>query len=150
MKFAVLSHLGRSQLDAILDVTGLADYFPPDMRVTLEERYSDERSELLGGALRVEKLPERCVLFDNAPSAAVEAHEVLMKCVSFVDQYAKYELLAADWTIGEYWELDISSIRSLFSIRDDNVPLAVAEARGDLDRLPPRIKTGYQWDEGDR
>jgi len=141
MPYVVISHLGRSQLDAILDVTGLTSYFPPDMRVSLDERYSDERSELLGAALRLEKHPEKCVVFDNTPSAAETSHEVLMKCVSIVNQYPKYELSAADWTIGDVRDLDLSSIRTLFSERDDNIPLAVAEAEGILRRRPPIVRT---------
>jgi beta-phosphoglucomutase-like phosphatase (HAD superfamily) len=141
MPYVIMSHLGRSQLEAVLDVTGLAAYFPPEMRISLEEHYSDEQSELLGGALRVEKHPEKCVVFENTPLAAATAHEVLMKCVSFVDQYPKYELTAADWTIGQLVEMELNQIRNLFSERDDNIPLALAEAEGILKRRPPAIRT---------
>jgi beta-phosphoglucomutase-like phosphatase (HAD superfamily) len=141
MPVAVISHLERSQLEAVLEVTGLADYFPPDMRVCVDNRYSDERSELLGAALRVEKHPDRCVVFDNTPSSAEVAHAVLMKCVSFVNHYPKYELLAADWTVGEYRNLDLSSIRTLFMERDDTTPLAVADYQSNLRRRPPITKT---------
>jgi beta-phosphoglucomutase-like phosphatase (HAD superfamily) len=141
MPYAIMSHLGSSQLEAVLDVTGLAAYFPPEMRVSLCEHYSDEPSELLGGALRVEKHPEKCVVFDNTPSAAGTAHEVLMKCVSFVDPYPKYELSAADWTIGQLVDMELNQIRNLFSERDDNIPLAVAEAQGILKRRPAITRT---------
>lgn len=141
MPVAVMSHLEHSQLEAVLEVTGLADYFPPDTRVSVDNRYSDERSELLGAALRVEKHPDRCVVFDNTPSAAEVAHDVFMKCVSFVNHYPKYELLAADWTVGEYRNLDLSSIRTLFMERDDTTPLAVADYQSNLRRQPPITKT---------
>ena len=129
MPYVIVTHLGRSQLDAVLDITGLADYFPPEMRVSLDDHYSDERSELLGAALRLEIHPENCIVFDNTPSAAETAHEVLMKCISFVNQYAKYELTAADWTVGELSNLDLSSIRTLFGEREDDIPLAMAESQ---------------------
>ena len=129
MPYVIVTHLGRSQLDAVLDITGLADYFPPEMRVSLDDHYSDERSEILGAALRLEVHPENCIVFDNTPSAAETAHEVLMKCISFVNQYAKYELTAADWTVGELSNLDLSSIRTLFGEREDDIPLAMAESQ---------------------
>lgn len=142
MPFAIMSHLGRSQLDAVLDVIGLADYFPPEMRISLDSRYTDERSELLGGALRVEKHPEKCILFENTPLAAETAHEVLMKCVSFVDPYPRYELNAADWSIGALSSMELNVIRTLFSAREDDIPLELAEAEGILNKRPSSIKTG--------
>jgi beta-phosphoglucomutase-like phosphatase (HAD superfamily) len=135
-----MSHLGRSQLDAVLEVTGLADHFPPEMRISHDERYSDERSELLGAALRVEKHPEKCIVFENTPGAAEEAHEVLMKCISIVNQYAKYELTAADWTVGDIRTLDLSSLRTLFSKREDDIPLAL-ESQGIMNRRPTTTRT---------
>lgn len=140
MPYVIMSHLGRSQLDAVLDITGLADYFPPEMRISLDNRYSEERSELLGAALRLELHPENCIVFDNTPSASETAHEVLMKCISFVNQYAKYELTAADWIVGELRDLDLSSIRTLFGEREDDIPQAMAESQRIRNR-PSTTKT---------
>ena len=146
MPYVIISHLGSSQIEAILDVVGLADYFPPEMRISLDEQYSEERSELLGAILRMEKHPEKCVFFDNTPGAAETAHEVLAKCISFVNQYPKYELMAADWVVGGVEELSLSKIRTLFSERDDDIPLAEAEAQGILKKRPATTKTSYMFD----
>eukprot|EP00956_Cyclotella_meneghiniana_P017869 scaffold29424_cov54-Cyclotella_meneghiniana.AAC.6 len=146
MPYVIMSHLGSSQIDAILDVMGLADYFPPEMRISHEEHYSDEISELLGGILRLEKHPEKCVFFDNTPGAAETAHEVLAKCISFVNQYPKYELMAADWVVGGVEELALSKIRTLFSEREDDIPLVEAEAQGILKKRPAATKTSYKFD----
>ena len=146
MPYVIISHLGSSQIEAILDVVGLSDYFPPEMRISLDEKYSEERSELLGAILRLEKHPEKCVFFDNTPSAAETAHEVLAKCISFVNQYPKYELMAADWVVGGVEELRLSKIRTLFSERDDDIPLAEAESQGILKKRPATTKTSYMFD----
>lgn len=119
MPCAVVSHLDSSQLDAVLNATGLAEYFPPDRRVTSESGYSNERSELLGAALRVEQRPDKCVIFDNTPHSANEAHEVYMKSVSLVDHYARYELLTADLSVGLASDLDLISFTKLFDERTD-------------------------------
>lgn len=147
MPYAIISHLGRSHLDAILDVIGLADYFPPEMRVSLDSRYTDERSELLGGALRVERHPENCIVFENTPYSAETAHELLMKCISFVDPYPRYELTAADWSTGELSDMELSSIRTLFSKREDDTPLALAEADDIVRNRQISIKTSYDMGE---
>lgn len=146
MPYVIISHLGSSQIEAILDVVGLEDYFPPEMRISLDEQYSEERSELLGAILRLEKHPEKCVFFDNTPGAAETAHEVLAKCISFVNQYPKYELMAADWVVGGVEELSLSKIRTLFSEREDDIPLAEAEAQGILKKRPATTKTSYMFD----
>ena len=91
MPCAIVSHLDSSQLDAVLVKTGLAEYFPLDLRVSSDSNYPSERSELLGAALRMEQRPDQCIVFDNTPTSAKEAHEILMKSVSFVDHYARYE-----------------------------------------------------------
>ena len=67
-----MSHLDSDQLDAILEATGLAEYFPPERRVSSEANYS-ARSEYLGAALRAEQRPEHCVVFDNTPISATVA-----------------------------------------------------------------------------
>lgn len=146
MPYVIISHLGSSQIEAILDVVGLEDYFPSEMRISLDEQYSEERSELLGAILRLEKHPEKCVFFDNTPGAAETAHEVLAKCISFVNQYPKYELMAADWVVGGVEELSLSKIRTLFSEREDDIPLAEAEAQGILKKRPATTKTSYMFD----
>lgn len=119
MPIAIVTHLDSTQLDAVLSATGLADYFPPDKRVSSDSNYSSERLELLGAALRVEQRPDKCVVFDNTPHSANEAHEVCMKCVSFVDHYARYELLTADHSVGYAGDLDLISFVKIFDERTD-------------------------------
>lgn len=119
MPCAVVSHLDSSQLASILDASGLAEYFPPDKRVS-SECYANERSELLGAALRIEQKPDKCVVFDNTPHSAKEAHEVYMKSISFVDHYARYELLTSDLSVGYARDLDLLSLAKLFDERTDN------------------------------
>lgn len=141
MPIAVVSHLNSPQLDVVLEATGLAEYFPPDKRVSSDSGYSNERSELLGAALRVEQRPEECVVFDNTPNSANEAHEALMKSVSFVDHYARYELLMADHSVGSARDLDLMSFVKLFDKRSDLEPLLELDVDSGLQKQQPKIKT---------
>lgn len=141
MPCAVVSHLDSSQLDAVLNATGLADYFPPDKRVSADSGYSNERSELLGAALRVEQRPDQCIVFDNTPRSANEAHEVYMKSVSFVDHYARYELLTADLSVGFAGDLELQSLVKLFDKREDMEPLLELDVSSGLQKQKPKLKT---------
>ena len=141
MPCAIVSHLDSSQLDAVLVKTGLAEYFPLDLRVSSDSNYPSERSELLGAALRMEQRPDQCIVFDNTPTSAKEAHEILMKSVSFVDHYARYELLTADLSVGEMRDLDLRSLVKLFDKREDLEPLLELDVRGGLPKQQRKVKT---------
>eukprot|EP00571_Detonula_confervacea_P017501 CAMPEP_0172303882 /NCGR_PEP_ID=MMETSP1058-20130122/5395_1 /TAXON_ID=83371 /ORGANISM="Detonula confervacea, Strain CCMP 353" /LENGTH=1584 /DNA_ID=CAMNT_0013014919 /DNA_START=83 /DNA_END=4838 /DNA_ORIENTATION=+ len=146
MPCAIVSHLDSSQLDAVLNITGLATYFPPDKRVSSDSNYSSERSELLGAALRVEQRPDQSIVFDNTPNSANEAHEVGMKSVSFVDHYVRYELLTADLSVGYVRDLDLRSLVKMFDKREDMEPLLELDVSSGLQKEQRKLKTAF-WDE---
>jgi beta-phosphoglucomutase-like phosphatase (HAD superfamily) len=143
---AVISHLDSDQLDAILEATGLAEYFPPERRVSSDAKYS-ARSEYLGAALRAEQRPEQCIVFDNTPISATIAHDLLMKNIAFVDHYAKYELLTADVSFGYVSDLDLMDIAKIFEgTRDDNEPMLELDVISGLQKQQRKVRTAF-WDE---
>jgi len=146
MPIAIMTHLDSPQLDAILDATGLAEYFPPDKRVSSSDNYSSERSEMLGAALRVEQRPDECVIFDNTPHSSNEAHEIFMKSVSFVDHYARYELLTADLSVAFASDLDLISFVKLFDKRTDLEPALELDVTSGLQKQQRKVQTAF-WDE---
>lgn len=141
MPCTVVSHLDANQLDMVLERTGLAEYFAPDKRVSSDSNYSSERSELLGAALRVEQRPDQCIVFDNTPKSATVAHEICMKCVSFVNHYARYELLTADLAVGSARDVDLRSLVKLFDRRDDLEPLLELDVNSGLQRQQRKLRT---------
>ena len=126
----IVTHLNSSQLDAVLKATGLDEYFPHDKRVSSDSTYSSHRCELLGAALRVEQRPDKCVVFENTPSSANEAHEIDMKSISFVDHYPRYELLTADLSVGDAGDLDLILFVKLFDERSDLEPMLELDLSG--------------------
>ena len=146
MSCAVVSHLDSDQLDVILEATGLAEYFPPDRRVSSEAKYS-ARSEYLGAALRAEQRPEQCVVFDNTPISATVSHDIMMKNIAFVDHYAKYELLTADVSFGYVSDLDLMDIAKIFEgTREDNEPMLELDVSSGLQKQQRKLRTAF-WDE---
>ena len=148
MPHALVTHLDSSQLDAVLNATGLAKYFPHDTRVSADSGYGSERSEMLGAALRVAIRPDQCVVFDNTPHSANEAHEVCMKSVSLVDHYARYELLTADWSVGYARDLDLMSFVKLFDERTDLdlEPILELDTASGMQKQQRKAKTAF-WDD---
>ncbi|KAL7465229.1 hypothetical protein ACHAXS_005560 [Conticribra weissflogii] len=114
----VMSYLDAKQLDEVLRRTGLDEYFPPDKRVSRSNSFVEPTDELLGAALRAERRTDHCVVFDNTPTSATDAHEAQMKSISFVDHYAKYELTSADATFVSPREMNLMRLRTFFETQD--------------------------------
>jgi beta-phosphoglucomutase-like phosphatase (HAD superfamily) len=117
MSCAVVSFLESDQVDALLRYAGLEDLFPNDRRVSSTSGYKDEVQQLLGGALRVERRPDHCVIFDSSPHASRAALENDMRNVNLVGAFPKYELLSADSVTSSFDELTAMNIRRLFGER---------------------------------
>jgi len=147
MPCAVLSHLDRRTVDVVLDQTGLARFFPPERRVTVENAYRGEIDELLGAALRLERRPDHCATFDVTPGSAVSAHENGMRNVAMIGLYANYDLLAADTTAKYFDQFRAQNLRGLFS--DVKLDEPQEELQRNLPEAPKPSKTRF-WEEGDR
>lgn len=149
MPCGLISFLEREQVDVLLDQSGLSRYFPVDKRVTQNNGYELEGQQMLGAALRVERRPDHCVVFDSSPESSVAAHDMDMKSVSLVGAYPMYELLNADTTARYLDELTAMNIRRLFGERVYDQPLIDSkEDRPDLSK-PTKTLTRF-WEEGDR
>ncbi|GKY97557.1 hypothetical protein MPSEU_000713900 [Mayamaea pseudoterrestris] len=117
MSCAIVSFLESDQVEALLQYSGLAEFFPADKRVSSTSGYKDDVQQLLGAALRVERRPDHCVAFDSTPHASHAAHEVDMRSVNLIGHFPKYELLTADSTTASFAEMTAMDIRRLFSER---------------------------------
>jgi hypothetical protein len=104
---------------------------------------------MLGAALRVERRPDHCVVFDSSPESSVAAHDVDMKSVSLIGVYPMYELLSADSTARYLDDLTAMNVRRLFGERVYDQPMVDSlEDRPKL-KKQTKILTRF-WEEGDR
>jgi len=146
MQCAIVSHMSREQVDVLLEVSGLSSLVGPRQRVTASNNYVREVDQLLGAALRVERRPDHCVVFDSSPQSSVAAHDLEMRSVAVVGAFPRYDLLTADSTAASFDELTAMNIRRLFAERVYDQPMA------DIQQADPvrntRAKTKYRW-EGD-
>ena len=145
MQCGIISYLDRDQVDVLLEQAGLADLFPRDQRVSANNGYSRDSQQMLGAALRLERRPDHCVVFDTTPYSSVGAREADMKSVSLIGPYPRYELLTADTTSNSFDDLTAMNIRRLFGERIFDQPmLDTQDAEPDKRR---ETKTKFFWDD---
>jgi beta-phosphoglucomutase-like phosphatase (HAD superfamily) len=117
MQCAVVSYLDRDQVDTLLELSGISEMITADKRVSASNGYVTDTDMLLGAALRVERRPDHCVVFDTTPHSSVAAHEVEMQSVCIIGPYPRYELLSADTTAASFDSLSAINVRRLFGER---------------------------------
>jgi beta-phosphoglucomutase-like phosphatase (HAD superfamily) len=145
MECAATSYLDRMQVNVLLDYAGLSDLIGSDKRVSSSDGYNRDSQQMLGAALRVERRPDHCVVFDASPYASIAAHDVEMRNVAMIDPYPRYELLSADQTSSGFEELTAMNIRRLFGERIYDQPML------DMQQTEPvikkKLKTKFFWDD---
>lgn len=146
---AVISHLESSQLDLLLQISGLDRFFKEDQRVSEKEGYETEEQKFLGAALRMERRPDLCAVFTSTPQSCVAAHDVQMKSVALVGPYPRYDLTTSDSTLINLDSMNTMNLRALFSDAKTSEPMEQLQVEGPQVKKKPLIKTRF-WQEGDR
>jgi beta-phosphoglucomutase-like phosphatase (HAD superfamily) len=143
MKCGVISHLDSDQVAALLKFAQLDVLFGPDVRVSANSGYKGDSQQMLGAALRVERRPDHCVIFDASPYSSVAAHELDIRSVGLIGSYPRYELLSADTTASGFAELTAFNIRRLFGERIYDQPEMDQQMADPI--LAKKRKTMYDW-----
>jgi len=147
MGCGVVSHLESDQMKILIEYAGLSELFPEGNQVSHSNGYLLDNQQLLGTALRIERRPDHCVVFDTSPPASAAAHDFDMRSVALVGPFPRYELLDADTSAGSVNELTASNIRRLFGERIYDKPMLDTEGETPLDPSK-RVQTKTQF-EGD-
>jgi beta-phosphoglucomutase-like phosphatase (HAD superfamily) len=145
MQCGIISYLDRDQVTVLLREAGLSDLIPPENCVTAADSYNRDTYQMLGAALRIERRPDHCVVFDSSPYSSVAAHDVEMRSVAMINPFPRYELLSADSTASSFDEFTAMNIRRLFGERVYDQPMM------DMQQAQPatqkKQKTKYFWDD---
>lgn len=141
MQCGIISYLDRDQVEILLKYSGLDKYFPIDKRVSATNNYRTDDDSLLGMALRLERRPDHCAVFDCTPYSSIAAHNVEMQSVTIIGIYPRYELLASDATTASFTDLTAMNIRRLFGERIYDQPLEEVQAIAQSTRKDTRGTT---------
>jgi beta-phosphoglucomutase-like phosphatase (HAD superfamily) len=147
MQCGIISYLDRYQVDVLLEQAGLSELIPPDRRVSASNGYTRDTYQMLGAALRLERRPDHCVVFDSTPFASIAAQEVDMQSVSMIGSYPRYELMSADTTSNSLEELTAMNIRRLFAERVYDQPLI--DIQPTLPSSQRKTRTKFFFDDDD-
>eukprot|EP00897_Mesotaenium_endlicherianum_P007722 jgi/Mesen1/6979/ME000362S06108 len=112
---AVASSLDRLTLLAALDRMGLRSFF--QAIVTEEDGMDSIAHRFLSAAVKLDRPPSKCVVFEDDPSGITAAHNCSMKAVALIGPHPAYELQQADLAIGTFSDLSVINLRRLFAAR---------------------------------
>eukprot|EP00271_Cylindrocystis_brebissonii_P006369 TRINITY_DN19124_c0_g2_i1.p1 TRINITY_DN19124_c0_g2~~TRINITY_DN19124_c0_g2_i1.p1 ORF type:complete len:399 (-),score=57.88 TRINITY_DN19124_c0_g2_i1:867-2063(-) len=112
---AVSSSLDRITLLAALERMGLSRYFRAC--VTEEDGMESIAHRFLSAAVKLDRAPSKCVVFEDDPRGVAAAHNCSMKAVALIGTHPAYELTQADLAVSNFSELSVINLRRLFAVR---------------------------------
>ncbi|KAI3916500.1 hypothetical protein MKW92_007571 [Papaver armeniacum] len=110
---AIVSSLDRRTLVEALKHLGLTKYF--QAIVTEEDGMDSVAHRFLSAAVKLDRKPSKCVVFEDDPRGIVAAHNCTMMAVALIGVHPAYELVQADLAVGSFNELSVINLRRLFA-----------------------------------
>ncbi|CAM6101703.1 unnamed protein product [Calypogeia fissa] len=110
---AVASTLDRLTLLAALQRMGLRKYF--QAIVSEEDGMESIAHRYLSAAVKLDRPPFKCVVFEDDPRGITAAHNCTMKAVALIGSHPAYELSQADLAVSSFTELSVINLRRLFA-----------------------------------
>ena len=153
MSCGILSVMERDVVDMLLRQSGFSNLIDPGKRLTASDMYTRNDQELLQAAIRLERRPDHCIIFDPTSQTCVAAREVEMKSVGMTGIYPSYELVAADSTVRDFDSLTAINIRRLFAEVENQEPMLLSEVARPVKKR--KVKTRFvdqndrEWDSDD-
>ncbi|MED6197750.1 hypothetical protein PIB30_059560 [Stylosanthes scabra] len=112
---AVVSSLDRKNMVEALERMGLNKYF--QAVVTEEDGMESIAHRLLSAAVKLDRKPSKCVVFEDDPRGVTAAHNCTMMAVALIGAHPAYDLGQADLAVANFGELSVINLRRLFANR---------------------------------
>ncbi|XP_019192511.1 PREDICTED: uncharacterized protein LOC109186813 [Ipomoea nil] len=132
---AVVSNLDRKNMVDALEHLGLMKYF--QAIVSEEDGMESIAQRFLSAAVKLDRKPSKCVVFEDDPRGITAAHNCTMMAVALIGAHPAYHLDQADLTVGGYNELSVINLRRLFAHKGSNFMDLEKQI---VERTPPRRK----------
>lgn len=110
---AITSSLDRQNILAALERMGLRKYF--QAVVADEDGMESIAQRFLSAAVKLERPPSKCVVFEDDPRGITAAHNCTMVAVALIGSHPAYELVQADLAVASFSELSVFNLRRLFA-----------------------------------
>ncbi|KAM7491862.1 hypothetical protein LguiA_034783 [Lonicera macranthoides] len=109
---AIVSSLDRRIMVEALDRLGLKKYF--QAIVTEEDGMESIAHRFLSAAVKLDRKPSKCVVFEDDPRGITAAHNCTMMAIGLIGAHPAYDLVQADLAVGNFNELSVINLRRLF------------------------------------
>lgn len=137
---AVASSMDRLTLLAALDRMKLYHFFRAF--VSSEDGMESIAHRFLSAAVKLDRPPAKCVVFEDDPRGITAAHNCSMKAVALIGQHTAYELQQADMAVGGFSDLSVINLRRLFANRGLGLEfMEVQQMREGKENKPKRRTT---------
>ncbi|KAH7667494.1 Sugar-terminal-phosphatase protein [Dioscorea alata] len=132
---AVVSCLDRRNMLESLQRMGLTKYF--QAIVTEEDGMESIAHRFLSAALKLDRKPSKCVVFEDDPRGITAAHNCTMMAVALIGAHPAYELEQADLAVASFGELSVINLRRLFAHKGSSFMDLQKQVE---DKSPPKRK----------
>ncbi|XP_022146861.1 uncharacterized protein LOC111015958 isoform X1 [Momordica charantia] len=110
---AVVSSLDRKHMLEALERMNLKKYF--QAIVTEEDGMESMAHRFLSAAVKLDRKPSKCVVFEDDPRGITAAHNCTMMAIALIGAYPAYNLVQADLAVASFNELSVINLRRLFA-----------------------------------
>ncbi|KAK1284129.1 hypothetical protein QJS10_CPB21g01561 [Acorus calamus] len=110
---AIVSSFDRRNMIDALQRMELTKYF--QAVVTEEDGMESIAHRFLSAAVKLDRKPSKCIVFEDDPRGIAAAHNCTMMAVGLIGMHPAYELVQADLTVASFSELSVINLRRLFA-----------------------------------
>ncbi|KAK8928445.1 hypothetical protein KSP39_PZI017818 [Platanthera zijinensis] len=132
---AIVSCLDRKIMLEALEKMGISKYF--QAVVSEEDGMESMAHGFLAAAVKLDRKPSKCVVFEDDPRGITAAHNCTMMAVAMIGAHPAYELEQADLAVASYNELSVINLRRLFAHKGSSF---MDLRKQIIDKLPSRRK----------
>ncbi|XP_027104196.1 5-amino-6-(5-phospho-D-ribitylamino)uracil phosphatase, chloroplastic-like [Coffea arabica] len=132
---AVVSSLDRRSMIEALERMGLIKYF--QAVVAEEDGMESIAHRFLSAAVKLDRKPSKCVVFEDDPRGITAAHNCTMMAVALIGAHPAYELQQADLAVASFTELSVINLRRLFAHKGSSF---MDMQKQIIEKSPPRRK----------
>ncbi|CAI9091840.1 OLC1v1026939C1 [Oldenlandia corymbosa var. corymbosa] len=110
---AVVSSLDKRTMVQALERMGIMKYF--QAIVSDEDGMESMAHRFLSAAVKLDRKPSKCVVFEDDPRGITAAHNCTMMAVALIGAHPAYALEQADLAVASFNELSVINLRRLFA-----------------------------------
>ncbi|XP_074287142.1 5-amino-6-(5-phospho-D-ribitylamino)uracil phosphatase, chloroplastic [Silene latifolia] len=115
---AIVSSFDRKNMVEALERMRIKKYF--QAIVSEEDGMEAMAHRFLSAAVKLDRKPSKCVVFEDDPRGVTAAHNCTMMAIALIGAHPAYDLVQADLAVGSFSELSVINLRRLFAHKGSN------------------------------